>query len=83
MKTFEEYLAEAISVETNGYVFAHGKKPRGRGNWMIGIGKENIDFKTHEEGVDYVYFNGDLKDAVKKATPIAKAQGVTRLYVLS
>ena len=84
MKTFEEFINEAIEVKGHdNYKFAHGKKPSGHGNWHIGIGISTIDHKRHKEGEHYISHNGKLSDAVAKAKHVAKAQGINSVHIQS
>lgn len=79
-KTFEEYLAEAIRVDTNAYRRSHMKNPGGSGNWIFGLDKSDIDFQKDKEGSDYVSVRGNYSDALKKAKEVAKAKGKTTIY---
>jgi len=82
--TFEEFLNERIEVVGHdNYAHVHGKKPGGHGNWMIGVGRRDIDHKVHKEGEHYVTHNGKLTDAVKKAKAAAKAHGATKVHILT
>lgn len=82
MKSFEEYLGEAIEVDHGAYLRSHGKRASGKGNWMIGIGRSHIDFNKHKEGEHYVQHNGSLSDAIKKAKDVAKVKGHMSVHPL-
>lgn len=84
---FEEFLTEAalasvkdVEIDTRQYEFTHGNKPRGRGNWVIGLKKE-VDLTKDKEGTDYVNFNGEYALAATKAKRVAKERGVRTVYV--
>ena len=62
-------LSESVIFNDDSYQGAHGKKPRGQGNWYISHAK-SIDFSKHKEGEDYVSHNGSLTDAKKKAAKV-------------
>lgn len=82
MKSFDEYLAEAIYVDGHDhYKYVHGKRPSGHGNWFIGIGHKTVDFDKHKEGEHYIQHNGSLSDAVKKAKDVAKKHGKKIVHI--
>ena len=54
-----------VRVNTTEYQWTHGKTPRGRGNWLIGI-----NGKVYETA-----WNSTVTEAVKQAAAQAKATG--------
>lgn len=65
--------AVAIEVETSGYEFAHGKKPRGRGGWAFAVdGNDDLDA--------LLWTQGTYGEAVREAK--AKAPEGTRVLVV-
>ncbi|USV41075.1 hypothetical protein [Xanthomonas phage BUDD] len=82
MSTFEEFLNEAIQVNHSAYQRAHQKKASGKGNWMVGVGTHDIDFKKHKEGEHYISHNGTASEAAKKAKELAKKHGHSSVHFL-
>ena len=75
-----EEAAGAIRVEIDSYRNNHGAVPRGRGNWMFGIGVKDPDMRSEEPfspGGNMLY-----SDAVKAAKAEARKRGVWTIYVL-
>jgi hypothetical protein len=83
MQSLIRRLEEAtgkVNVETNLYRFNHGAAPRGRGNWMFGIGTQDPDMRSDEAfapGGNMLY-----AEAVKAAQAEARKRGVSTIYVL-
>jgi len=74
IKTKDDFINEAVSVETNRYERSHGKKPRGTGQWAFyftSTGGEPI----------FVPKSMSYSDAVKWAKGEAKKAGETTIYV--
>ena len=64
-----------VYVETNSYVAAHGKNPRGFGGWWFEIGG-GVTVQTK-------VFTGLYSKAKREAKEWAKERGVTAVRVLS
>jgi len=74
IKNKDDFINEAVSVETNRYERSHGKKPRGTGQWAFyftSTGGEPI----------FVPKSMSYSDAVKWAKGEAKKAGETTIYV--
>ena len=74
IKSKDDFINEAVSVETNRYERSHGKKPRGTGQWAFyftSTGGEPI----------FVPKSMSYSDAVKWAKGEAKKAGETTIYV--
>lgn len=65
----------SVNVKTERFEFAHGRKPRGRGYWMFGVGNG----VTYEE----VGFGGSFADAKRDVQKYAAARGYREATVLS
>lgn len=74
IKTRNEFLNEAVRVETNRYERSHGKKPRGYGQWA---------FYFDDRGGDPIFTPKAMSysDAVKWAKGEAKKAGKEYIYV--
>lgn len=57
-----------VEVLTGGYENAHGKKPRGEGNWAFSLG-------SNESLENLFWFNGPYGAAVKAARVAAREKG--------
>ena len=68
----EEPMMEGVEFNTNKYLGAHGKKPKGNGKWVFDIGGEEFSPKS----MNYT-------DAKKEAAKKAKEKGVTTVTVMS
>jgi hypothetical protein len=74
IKTRNEFLNEAVRVETNRYERSHGKKPRGYGQWA---------FYFDDKGGEPIFTPKAMSysDAVKWAKGEAKKAGKEYIYV--
>lgn len=74
IKTRNEFLNEAVRVETNRYERSHGKKPRGYGQWA---------FYFDDRGGEPIFTPKAMSysDAVKWAKGEAKKAGKEYIYV--
>jgi hypothetical protein len=74
IKTRNEFLNEAVRVETNRYERSHGKKPRGYGKWA---------FYFDDKGGEPIFTPKAMSysDAVKWAKGEAKKAGKEYIYV--
>ncbi len=74
IKTRNEFLNEAVRVETNRYERSHGKKPRGYGRWA---------FYFDDKGGEPIFTPKAMSysDAVKWAKGEAKKAGKEYIYV--
>jgi len=74
-------IDEAFETDTSDYEMSHGKKPRGSGGWVIGVGSKDAK--------DHVEYSGSLSDALQRAKQVARDKGLTkssspvRLHVMS
>jgi len=77
-------LTEAVRVDTEEYQGSHGRKPRGRGNWMFAFGIEayNETKKGKYDRPGVMTFNDTYGGALKKAKAHAKKIGKEPIYVL-
>lgn len=67
-------MEKRVEVVVSEYVNAHGKAPRGNGNWAFAYGCGRIF--TWQHGVSYVV-------AKRAAVARAKAANVSRIWVCS
>jgi len=67
--------AASVGVRTEHYELAHGRKPRGRGYWMFGVGNG----VTYEE----IGFVGSFAEAKRDVQKYAAAHGYREVAVLS
>lgn len=58
----------AFRTVTSRWEYSHGKKPRGEGNWGIGVGSRDTK--------DVVWHQGTLTQALEKAKSAAKERGL-------
>lgn len=74
IKEYEEFLNEAVSVDTIRYKRSHGKEPRGTGQWA---------FYFDNTGGDPIFVPTAMSysDAVKWAKEEAKKAGKSTIYV--
>lgn len=74
IKTRNEFLNEAVRVETNRYERSHGKKPRGYGQWA---------FYFDDKGGEPIFTPKAMSysDAIKWAKGEAKKAGKEYIYV--
>jgi hypothetical protein len=81
----EAHLGEAVEVKGKDmYEFTHGRKPRGSGNWMFGIGPKSNHEKDGQLDFSQVHqHNGSYGDAVSSAKARARQLGHTEVHVLS
>ena len=63
-----------IRVSTTEYIWSHGRKPRGWGNWAFQIGAIFAD--------SMVFFRGTYNEALKAAMKLAKERKVDVVKVL-
>lgn len=83
MKSFKEFLGEAVEVDTSTFYRSHAKKPSGSGSWLFtrdGV-QNNLDFSKHKKDVDYFEHNGTYAEAKKKAKEWAKSKGKSFIHV--
>ena len=69
----QEDLNESVTVDTERYQGAHGKKPSGNGSWMFSKHKSH-DFKKHPES-DLYKGQGNYSEVKKAAVSHFKKQG--------
>ncbi len=74
IKTKDDFINEAVSVETNRYERSHGKKPRGTGQWAFYFTSTGGEPIFVPKAMSY-------SDAVKWAKGEAKKAGETTIYV--
>ncbi len=65
-----------MRVETGTFEFAHGRRPRGRGNWAFELVRENCHTLT-------VWHMGTYSEAKREAVRQAKECGASYVVVLS
>ena len=63
-----------ITVNTRNYQIAHGKSPRGFGQWGFYMGEEKHDSIP-------IFFTGNYADAKKQAVKYARENGFSRVIV--
>lgn len=83
MKTFKEFLGEAVEVSTDTFYRSHMKQPRGHGSWLFtrdGV-QNTLDFSKHKKGEDYFEHQGTYPEAKKKAKEWAKSKGRSYIHV--
>lgn len=82
----KELLHESVRIETNQFVNSHGKKPRGTGNWLFGIGPkekwENSNDGRLMFGRNIFHVTANYSEAVKQAKNYAVKMGEMVIYVL-
>ena len=61
-------LFEGFETQTSRYEFSHGKKPRGEGNWTIGV--------SSRHPVNHINHTGSLGEALDLARSYAKENGL-------
>jgi hypothetical protein len=66
----------SVTVNDSGFVFAHGRKPRGRGGWAFA-------FERSADCTTVTWFNGTFTKAAKQARVWAAAQGRDTVFVQS
>lgn len=74
LKTFEDFINEAVSVDTIRYKRSHGKEPRGTGMWAFYFDKAGENPFFTPSAMSY-------QDAVKWAKEQAKEAGKNIIYV--
>lgn len=60
-------------VSTTSYVFAHGKEPRGTGDWAF--------FFDYDRSAPFWVVGVSYSEAKKYATQVARERGVSRIEV--
>lgn len=83
VKLFEEFfneslIIEGVTVETGRYERAHGKKPKGNGQWLFSYDSNAVDPKEYVEVPGAMNYSDAAKFAAKKA----KEAGKSYIYVL-
>jgi hypothetical protein len=76
IQSFEEFLNEAVRVETFLYKSSHSKEPRGIGLWYFSFTKNGSDSFSPETTMSY-------GDALKWAKEKAKKENKSTIYVMS
>ena len=81
MKTWSDYVVdESVSVDISPFENAHGKKPKGDGNWFFSSKPRGYDYKNKKEVFEV---SGKFSDALKKAKAWADENNHYTVYVLS
>lgn len=80
MKTFQEFINEAVEVSHTNYQYTHNKKPAGSGTWIFSHNKDP-NLATGKAGTDYIIHNGTYTEAKNKAKSWAKSQGHSLIHV--
>ena len=71
-------VATKVEVNSDGFQFAHGRKPSGRGGWAF-----HPDFDVDPSSSEIIWANGTFTEARREAIKLAKARGWDYLSVLS
>lgn len=84
MKTFQEYLTEAITVETNTFVRSHGKNPRGKGNWIFSTKQQPSVKELSDQNVVFEAGVMKFKEAKQLAIKHFKknSKSISQIFVL-
>lgn len=71
--------AARVTFRTERYEAAHGRKPRGEGEWAFG----RSGWQQSGDASDVIWAHGAYVAAKKEAARVARERGITELWVLS
>lgn len=78
LKKIDQYLEEAVRIDTNEYQNSHGKTPKGRGSWIFAFDGED-DTKDSDK---WFTANGTYAEALKAAKAEGKKRGAKTIKVM-
>lgn len=75
VKLFEQFIGEAVRVETFRYKASHGKEPKGTGLWIFSYEKSGDEYFSAPNSMSYA-------DALKWVKGKAKEDSKSTVYVM-